>query len=77
ECSEGPLRLTLDRQLRGELTDRWGMPALESGKPLLVGKVIVEMKFRLTMPTPFKQLVAELGITPGPVSKYRLCRETQ
>jgi hypothetical protein len=72
---EGPLRLTLDRKVRGLLTGEWRLDGLEGGLPLLTGKVILEFKFRSTLPLLFKGLVAELGLRPGTVSKYRLCRE--
>jgi hypothetical protein len=73
---EGPLRLTLDRRLRGLLTDDgWSLAAFEGGLPLLRGQVILELKFRAALPVVFKELVLGLRLTPSSVSKYRLCRE--
>jgi len=72
---EGPLRLTLDRQVRGRPTSEWGVGPFEGGLPLLFGKVILELKFRSALPSAFKELVADLRLVPTGVSKYRLCRE--
>lgn len=74
-CPEGPLRLTLDRRVRGQLTNAWSVAPFEGGLPLLTGQVIVEFKFRAALPAPFRELVAELRLNPAAVSKYRLCRE--
>ncbi len=74
-CAEGPLRLTLDRRVRGTLTDEWALAPVEGGLPLLAGQVIVELKFRSAMPAPFKDLVTGMRLVPRAVSKYRLCRE--
>jgi hypothetical protein len=73
-CADGPLRLTLDRRLRGVLTCDWKVPAFEGGLPLLAGQVILEMKFHSALPAPFKEVVAGLKLSPTGVSKYRLCR---
>ncbi len=74
-CAESPLRLTLDRRAHGVLTGDWSLAPVEGGLPLLTGKVILEMKFRLALPAPFKELVQDLRLSPSCVSKYRLCRE--
>jgi VTC domain-containing protein len=72
---DGPLRLTLDRRLRGALAAAWTAPGIDGGVSLLAGQVILELKFRAALPGPFKALVADLRLSPQPVSKYRLCRE--
>jgi hypothetical protein len=74
-CSEGPLRLTLDRRAHGILTSEWSLALFEGGLPLLTGQVILELKFRSALPAPFKELVTGLRLSPSTVSKYRLCRE--
>ena len=74
-CAEGPLRLTLDRRVRGALTRDWDAGPLGAALPLLRGRVILELKFRAALPGPFKQLVQGLRLSPFGVSKYRLCRE--
>jgi hypothetical protein len=73
--ADGPLRLTLDRRLRGLLTTEWDVTAFEGGQPLLDGQVILELKFRSALPRLFKELVTSLRLSPRAVSKYRLCRE--
>ncbi len=70
---EGPLRLTLDRRARGSLTGAWAVPADAGGLAILTGQVILELKFRLALPAPFKELVQALRLSPCPVSKYRTC----
>lgn len=75
ECAEGPLRLTLDRGVRGVPAHEWSLGPVEGGQLLLPGRVILELKFRSALPMPFKELMTGLGLNPGPVSKYRLCRE--
>jgi VTC domain-containing protein len=74
-CPESPLRLTLDRRVRGILSSDWRIVPFDAGLPLLTDQVIVELKFRTALPTPFKALVHDLHLTPGAVSKYRRCRE--
>jgi hypothetical protein len=74
-CPGGPLRLTLDRRLHGALTSEWTFAPFEGGLPLLASQVILEFKFRSTLPALFKELVAALRLSPCAVSKYRLCRE--
>jgi hypothetical protein len=74
-CPGGPLRLTLDRRLRGVLAQDWVAAPFEGGLPLLTGRVILEFKFRAALPALFRQLVADFRLAPAGVSKYRLCRE--
>ncbi len=74
-CSDGPLRLTLDQGIRGALAGEWCLAPFEGGLPLLVGQVILELKFHAALPGPFKELVWGMNLAPRPVSKYRLCRE--
>jgi hypothetical protein len=71
----GPLRLTLDRQARGTLSREWGLGPVEAALPLLRGRVILELKFHLALPGPFKALVEMMRLSPSGVPKYRLCRE--
>jgi len=74
-CPEGPLRLTLDRRVRGVLCADWHVGPFDAGVPLLSEQVILELKFRAALPTPFKELVHDQRLTPAAVSKYRRCRE--
>lgn len=74
-AAEGPLRLTLDRHVHGILTNDWNFDPVEGGLPLLTSQVILELKFRLALPGPFKELVQAFQLSPGTFSKYRRCRE--
>ncbi len=74
-CPEGPIRLTLDREIRGILSEDWRLEPFEGGIPILSGRVILELKFVDAVPLPFKSLMQDLRLTPKSVSKYRLCRE--
>jgi hypothetical protein len=69
-ADEGPLRLTLDRQIRGEVTTGWELPPQVEGVRILPEHVICELKFRGGMPTLFKQLIEALQLETGSVSKY-------
>ncbi len=66
----GTVRLTFDRNVRGVLAGEWKLEAVGGGSPLL-DRVVCEFKFRTTMPALFKGIVADLALTPTPVSKYR------
>lgn len=73
-CAEGPLRLTLDRDIFGVRATDWSMAPPDGGLQVLPGHVIMELKFLVSMPLPFKQLMHEFKLTPVAISKYRLCR---
>lgn len=68
---DGPLRLTLDRHIRGHATDAWDLTPVDQGHAILPGEVICEFKFRLAMPNLFKDLIHLLKLEAGSVSKYR------
>lgn len=89
-AADGPVRLTLDREIRGVVTDRWSLvPPLATGSraprgqpvspewgcSLLPGVVVLELKFVDYLPAAFKELIATFRLNPGRVSKYRVCRE--
>ncbi|WP_437205227.1 polyphosphate polymerase domain-containing protein [Planctomicrobium sp. SH664] len=71
--TDGPLRLTLDREIRGQLTSDWCLAPLEAPRLILPGEVVLELKFRDHLPQPFKQLVHDLQLSSTGVSKYRRC----
>lgn len=75
-CSEGPLRLTLDRDVHGSLCNDWRISPAGDVVQLLLRPVILELKFMRALPLPFKDLVRNFRLNPTSVSKYRLCRET-
>lgn len=73
ECADGPLRLTFDRDVRGQAVTDWAVEPFSGGHSILADRVICELKFRGTMPAPFKAVVQSHQLTPGSASKYRLC----
>jgi hypothetical protein len=72
--SEGPLRLTFDRGLRGTPARDWEVLPC-AGREFLGGSVILEFKFRAALPALFKELVQEFRLCPTAVSKYRRCMQ--
>ena len=69
---DGPMRLTLDREIHCALTDGYLVRAATAEMPLLPEALILELKFRSAMPPLFKDLVAEMALSPGCISKYRM-----
>lgn len=67
----GPIRLTLDEDLRAQPSDGLYFSAPQ-GTPICADQVILELKFRYAMPALFKYLVAEFALSPQCLSKYRL-----
>jgi len=67
----GPIRLTLDENLRA-LPGAGLWLSRQQGTCLLENQNILELKFRCEMPVQFKYLVEEFALNPQPVSKYRL-----
>ncbi len=71
----GPIRLTLDRNVRAHKLDQLGFVVPDGGTSLLDGDAILELKYQESLPAPFKQLADHLGVKSGAVSKYRLSIE--
>jgi VTC domain len=69
--TEGPVRLTLDRDVRVAAADE---PRFSdrSGQPVVGDQMILELKYRRHVPALFKQLVETFGLEPQRASKYRL-----
>lgn len=67
----GPVRATIDQELEGTRADAAAFGA-KSRFPLLPGRTIVELKFRVAMPAIFRQVVEEFSLRPAKCSKYRL-----
>jgi len=74
--AEGPLRLTLDRNVRTRLANQWTVAEVMDGLPMLTGQVLLELKFRKHLPAVFKGLMQDFNLTPGSLSKYRLAIES-
>jgi hypothetical protein len=68
----GVVRVTFDRNVRGVVAGDWKLEAVGSAPELLPGRVVCEFKFRTAMPALFRGLVADMGLAPAGVSKYRL-----
>jgi hypothetical protein len=77
QSAEGPLRLTLDRKLRGVVTNEWSVAKVDKGIPLLTGQVICEFKYQAFLPAMFKDIIQDMRLTPSSVSKYRTFLRTQ
>jgi hypothetical protein len=67
----GAVRVTFDRNIRGQAAGGWEPIPVTTGPELLPGEVICELKFRLALPVLFKDIVAALHLAPSRVSKYR------
>jgi hypothetical protein len=75
--SEGPLRLTFDRQVRGAMSHDWRLDPVIDGRGILAGEVICEFKYHSALPSLFKEIIQGMCLSPHPVSKYRtFLRET-
>ena len=70
----GPVRLTLDDEL---VAMPVAGPAFVAGvgTPILPGRMVLEMKFRVEMPAVFRQLAEAFALRPERLSKYRLAVE--
>jgi hypothetical protein len=73
--ANGPVRLTLDRGIAGTTASDWTVPGQVEGRPLLPGEVILELKFRASLPVLFHDLLAQLPSRLAGVSKYSRCVE--
>jgi hypothetical protein len=72
QLSEGPVRVTLDRNLRAVRAEVFRVPEpIVSGDLFETGGVL-EVKFATTLPVLVKSMVEEVGLTTGGMSKYRL-----
>ena len=68
----GPIRLTVDRNIRALPLDGIGFDHAGTGTLLLNERQILELKFIRHMPATFKRLVEEFALNAQPISKYRL-----
>jgi hypothetical protein len=69
---EGLIRLTLDEGLCAAPVIDAAFRPLAACTQLNPGHCILEMKFRLSMPAAFKNIVSELQLHSQPISKYRI-----
>jgi hypothetical protein len=68
----GPVRLTLDEDIHALPAQGVKFVNGHAGERLSEDRVIIELKYRGTMPVIFKQLIETFALNPQPVSKYRL-----
>ncbi len=68
---DGVVRLTFDRNIRGVVSREWKLETVGAVAPLLPDRVVCEFKYRTAMPALFRGIVADLALTPTPISKYR------
>jgi hypothetical protein len=70
--SFGSTRLTIDTNLCCAAAQDWSVPLEPLVSNSLLGQSqILELKFRQTLPTGFRQLIEELELKPATFSKYR------
>jgi hypothetical protein len=67
----GAVRVTFDRNIRGERADSWELANVGAVPELLPGQVVCEFKFRVALPALLKDVVEAFALTPATVSKYR------
>ncbi len=70
----GPLRLTVDHGLRAQRAAGYrldGLDAVPMTTDLLMGDMILELKFRQAVPALFKRLIETFALAPQKLSKYR------
>jgi hypothetical protein len=68
----GTIRLTLDEDVRTGLASGLNFRPPNQGLPLCPGYAILECKYHVEVPAVFRELACEFGLTPQPISKYRL-----
>ena len=68
----GPIRLTLDYGVQAWPVQKLAFDGAAPATPISDQQIIVEMKYRVDLPTFFKELVERFTLNPTRVSKYRL-----
>jgi len=69
------MRLTIDEGLQARRMDEL-LLSDAPGTPVAAGRLILEIKFRIELPSLFKRLIEEFALSPQPISKYRLAMDT-
>lgn len=72
----GPIRLTLDREIRAWPANQIAFLPPHNDVRLLETQVVLELKYHFAMPVMFKRLIEEFALNPALVSKYRLAAAT-
>jgi hypothetical protein len=68
----GPIRLTLDDNLRAFPAPDYAFIDAADGEVFLRDQIVLELKYRMGLPALFKELLSEFPLSSQPVSKYRL-----
>jgi hypothetical protein len=72
DTEEGPVRLTLDQELRTWRVSGLRFDAADAPTALARNRPILELKFGRALPAVFKELIHEFAAAPQGISKYRL-----
>ncbi len=75
DTAEGPVRMTMDTSVWAGPTELVTLTP-GSGRTLVEGQMILELKYSGVFPRIFKDLVDEFHLTPRPASKYRFAVQT-
>lgn len=67
----GPIRLTVDRDLGCCTLEQSQFPEKLAYQKILEGKCVIEMKYRESVPTVFREIIEEFKLVSQPVSKFR------
>jgi hypothetical protein len=68
----GPIRMTLDRNLRALATNVLAFRSLAGEPELTAGRGILELKFYFALPPVFEEMIETFGLEASPISKYRI-----
>ena len=71
----GPMRLTVDDELCTQPM-RELVLSDAAGRPFANDRLIVELKFRVELPSLFKRMIESFALSPAPISKYRLAMDS-
>jgi SPX domain protein involved in polyphosphate accumulation len=71
DTADGPARMTIDHEITAIATSDFSFERTPF-VPLLEAEMIVELKYRGTIPAVFRQLVEDFALQPGRSSKYRV-----
>ncbi len=69
---DGPIRMTLDRNLRAFPTSDWFVQESGPWIPLLDRQCVIELKYRKVFPELYQSFVSTLNLQSQAVSKYRM-----
>lgn len=70
--SHGPVRLTMDHDLRALTAREYVFKPDENCLPVAPSNVVIELKYRGEIPGIFKELIEKFTLSPKKMSKYRL-----